>query len=352
MKYVISTCLSALFISPLFNAQECLWQREPIDGLEYSYNAADFGLRGDVKSCTKTHETRSEKGEYEIIHGVWGDHYFVEHLNFNERGQLISRYEKTNEGDTMVIVLIDYDSKHRILKVQEHVANIWREHQPYPSKNWESVYLNYIYEKGILSAIVSNGQKGDPFNGDDDHKLIFEYKKGRLVKKTIQIGVPARDTLNVREYKYFKKSGVLDELNTTREGYTTIKGSMKYHYAEDKERLISKSFTPDFSDEMYQKSYWKFDAHKNIISYISGDTLQGMWYCHKKYEYNTHNDIISDYTNMEMDGRARLISEYAYEYDERNNWTQRFMKLHHYISYGGGTEPDQFFRERQEIEYY
>jgi hypothetical protein len=343
--------LLSLLLSSFLNAQECYWE-EAIDQIEFGYHTSDYGLKDNVKTCTRTHETKNEKGEFEIIHGVWGDHLFIEHLNFNEKGNLVSSFEETNIGDTMVITLVDYDKLNRIAQVNIHSMNIWSKHKPFPGENWDSRSLKFVYQKDKLVAIETSGRWGDPYNGNRMHRLNFEYKKGKLVKKVIERGIPARDTLNLREYHYLNGSELLDKIRTTKEGYTTIQGTMKYHYASDEQTLVSKSFTPDRPDEMTQTSYWNFDAQKNLISYARGDSLQDMWYCQKEFKYNELNDMISEYTNMEYDGRARLVTECSYQYDERNNWTVKNIKLHHYISYGGGSEPDQFFRASQVIVYY
>jgi len=345
--------LCFLILVPCVNAQQSIWQDEPINQLEYQHTASDFGLRGDVKSCMQTFETQNENGEYEIKHGAWCDHHFVKHLNFNQQGQLTSRYEKTNKGDTMIIVLIDYDDQHRILMVQEHIANIWRKYERFPAKNWESRSLNYSYDQGLLVAIESHGNWGDPFNGNNHHRLVFEYEKDRLVKKTIQRGIPVEDTLNIREYKYVAHSNELEEINTIVEGYTTTEGSMKFQYDDsDMKNLTEKSFIPKNPDELNQEMQWTYNSQKKTSSYVSGDTLQGMWYEYRNYKYNSQKDLISEYTNMEMDGRARLNCEYTYKYDEKNNWIARLIKLHHDIPYGGGSTYDEFFRESQELEYY
>lgn len=350
MKYFT---LCFLIMAPFLNAQQSLWKDEPINQLEYLHMAADFGLRGDVKSCMQTFETQNDQEEYEIKHGVWCDHHFIKQLNFNQQGQLTSRFEKTNKGDTMIIVFIDYDDQQRILKVQEHVANIWRKYERFPAKNWESRSLRYFYDKGLLVAIESHGNWGDPFNGNNHHRLVFEYEEDRVTKKTIQIGIPVEDTLNMREYKYLANSNKYKEINTIREGYTTTEGSMKFHYNEgNMKNLTGKSFIPKNPDELNQEVQWSYDSQENISSYMSGDTLQEMWYQYKEYKYNSKNDLVSEYTNMEMDGRARLTFEYTYKYDEKNNWKERFIKLNHDIPYGGGSTYDEFFRESQKIEYY
>ena len=62
--------LCFLILVPCVNAQQSLWQDEPINQLEYQHTASDFGLRGDVKSCMQTFETQNENGEYEIKHGA------------------------------------------------------------------------------------------------------------------------------------------------------------------------------------------------------------------------------------------------------------------------------------------
>ena len=66
---------------------------------------------------------------------------------------------------------------------------------------------------------------------------------------------------------------------------------------------------PEYIDELNQEMQWSYDSQENISSYMSGDTLQEMWYQYKEYKYNSKNDLVSEYTNMEMDGRARLTFE-------------------------------------------
>ena len=69
--------------------------QEAADFLEYEYSAAHFGYNGSVKSVTRTHETLNKEGDFETIHNVWGDHYLIDRLNFNEQGNLTTMYQET-----------------------------------------------------------------------------------------------------------------------------------------------------------------------------------------------------------------------------------------------------------------
>ena len=94
MKSII---LLSCLICVQLNAQNCMVGQSPVDILEYDYTASQFRLKGPVKRVTRIHETLNEKGDFETIHGVWGDHYFIDHLNFDEKGNLVVMTESIAE---------------------------------------------------------------------------------------------------------------------------------------------------------------------------------------------------------------------------------------------------------------
>ena len=149
-----STILLLCLLCFQLNAQYCMIYPDRFKTLEYKYTASQFGLKGPVKSVTRSHETLNEDGEYETIHGVWGDHYFIDRLNFNKMGNLTSMYQETKTGDTMVVIQIDYDAQHRISKVAEHEMSIWHKYEPFKGKNWSSRYLHYIYNESELLSLI------------------------------------------------------------------------------------------------------------------------------------------------------------------------------------------------------
>ena len=343
--------LTLILFSSFLQAQECYWEPQ-INRIEYNHKLSDFGLRGKVKSCTRVYETQNEHCVYQILHRAWGDHHFIERFNFNRYGNLTSIYRETNQGDTMEIVLVDYDSLNRISEVHAHSISVWVKYERFNGENWEQASLYYNYQNNKLESIRVLGGFGLPFPGRDVYTLKTEYKNDRLVRKAILRGNSIQDTVHCREYKYSHTTGLLDEEVTTRAIHNKEPVTIKYHYATDGTTLTGKTSIPlEFTEES-QEATWTYDKHQNLTHYNTGDTTEGFWYCQKFFAYNKLNDLVWTHTNMEYDGRAKLQKQTIYLYDQYDNWTERYIRESHDIAYGGGTRPDEYFKESQDIEYY
>lgn len=345
MKSII---LLSCLICVQLNAQNCMVGQSPVDILEYDYTASQFRLKGPVKRVTRIHETLNEKGDFETIHGVWGDHYFIDHLNFNEKGNLTSMYQETTKGDTMVIVKIEYDNEHRISKLTEHESSIWKKYEPFNGENWSSRYLYYSYDQNKLSSIKAIGDWH--FSNTDSCRLDFEYKDGRVFKKTISD--TENKTTHVRDYNYNAQTGLIEKEVISISSYGHDLGSNQFKYASDNKTLVSRVFYSPDMEYMSKESTWKYDAQRNIINYSSGDTLKENWFCYKDFQYNDLNDIVLEYSNSENDGRNRLLSTYTYVYDAFDNWTTKNIRVQNYIDFDSDTERKDVSRRLQEIEYY
>ena len=347
-----STILLLCLLCFQLNAQYCMIYPDRFKTLEYKYTASQFGLKGPVKSVTRSHETLNEDGEYETIHGVWGDHYFIDRLNFNKMGNLTSMYQETKTGDTMVVIQIDYDAQHRISKVAEHEMSIWHKYEPFKGKNWSSRYLHYIYNESELSAIEVVGDWSLTAYADTC-RLDFQYEKGRVVKKTISTLDSANTIFNVREYNYNVQTGLLEEVLISIDSRGRDGGKIKFNYASDNQTLLSRVFSPVTVDEyMWKEATWKYDLQQNVINYSSGDSLMEYWFCYKDFQYNDMNDVILEYSNSENDGRNRLVTNYTYVYDTRKNWTTMNISAQNYIDFDFYTSRGDVFRRLREIAYY
>ena len=344
---LLLTCLVCLQLK----AQNCMVGQEAADFLEYEYSAAHFGYNGSVKSVTRTHETLNKEGDFETIHNVWGDHYLIDRLNFNEQGNLTTMYQETKQGDTMAVIKIEYDDQHRISKVSEHEFNIWKKYEPFNGTNWPSRFLHYRYDKNTLSFIIAEGDWHLP-TSIDSCRLDFQYENGKVVKKTISSLDTANTIISIREYNYNQQSGLLDELVTAVDLSGQSEGKTQFNYAPDSQTLLSRVFFPVHLGFMKSEATWNYDAQKNIINYSSGDTLKEYWFCYKGFQYNDLNDIVLEYSNSENDGRNRLVTNYSYVYDAQKNWTQKNTRVQNYIDFDWVTDRVDAYRRLQEIEYY
>ena len=340
-----------LLLGSFLSAQECYWEPQ-INHIEYKHNLSDFGLRGKVKSCTRIHETQNEQCVYKVAHRAWGDHHFIERFNFNRFGNITSMYSETNQGDTMEIVLVDYDSLNRISKVSHHSLSVWSEYESFNGENWEHASLNYNYQNNKLESIQVVGGFGLPFPGSDVYTLKMDYENDKVVRKIITKGNKSIDSVHLREYSYSHSTGVLTEEITIKSSHNREPTTIKYQYASDGITLTGKTSIPIGSTDESQVATWTYDENQNLISYHKGDTSDGFWYCQKFFAYNKHNDLVWEHTNMEYDGRAKLQNQIIYVYDQKENWTERYTRRSHDISYGGGTQSDEYFRESQDIRYY
>lgn len=345
------TLFLSLIISLKLSAQNCMISLEALDFLEYEYSAVQLGYKGPVKHIERFHETQKENGDFEIIHGVWGDHYFIDRLNFNEQGNLTSMYQEDNSGDTMVVIQIEYDKQHRILRVAEHEMDIWKKHEPFKGENWSTRTLHYTYcAEGIASILaIGNWHLG---NYGDTCQVDYIYEGSRLVqKKTFKVG-RYKTLLSTRQFVYNSNDGRLKQMVVGIDTLGHSKGVYSYNYQMKSGGLSSKVFSTENTDEWEREGTWYFDEDNNLKSYESGDTLQESWYCFKALSYDEFNNVASEYSNSEYDGRDRKETIYNYIYDDKNNWVIKNIRTQNQIDFDDETERVDVYRRTQNITYY
>jgi hypothetical protein len=116
--------------------------------------------------------------------------------------------------------------------------------------------------------------------------------------------------------------------------------------------LESKVFTSSLDEDWDKEGKWYYDTQGNLKSYISGDTLADYWYCYKSFNHNQLNDVLSEYSNSEYDGRHHLNKIYTYIYDDKNNWTIQNKSIQYYIDFDDVTDRVENYRTRRKITYY
>ena len=344
--------LFSFLISVSLNAQNCMISLEALDVLEYKYSSEQLGYKGPVKHVTGIHETQNEAGEFEIIHRVWGDHFLIDRLNFNEKGNLTAMYQEDSSGDTMVVIQIEYDAQQRISKVAEYEMNIWKKHEPFMGPNWTSRTLQYTYKDQRIHSVLAIGEwQIGPYG--DTCQVDYIYDGDLLVeKKVFNIGVYKKTLLNTRRYSYDQKSKALIKMDLSIDTSGHSKGTYIYNYKTNNAVLASKAYSSSLNEEWDKEAIWYYDDKGNQKSYVSGDTLGDYWYCYKSFNYNEFNDVVSEYSNSEYDGRHHLNTKYSYIYDDKNNWTIQNKSIQYYIDFDDVTDRVDNYRTRRKITYY
>ena len=129
-------------------------------------------------------------------------------------------------------------------------------------------------------------------------------------------------------------------------------GTYQYNYGLNNSILASKVFTSSLDEDWDKEGKWYYDSQGNLKSYISGDTLADYWYCYKSFNHNQLNDVLSEYSNSEYDGRHHLNTKYSYIYDDKNNWTIQNKSIQYYIDFDDVTDRVDNYRTRRKITYY
>ena len=343
--------LFSFLISVSLNAQNCMISLEALDLLEYKYSSEQLGYKGPVKHVTGIHETQNEAGEFEIIHRVWGDHFLIDRLNFNEKGNLTTMYQEDSSGDTMVVIQIEYDAQHRISKVAEHEMNIWKKHKPFKGENWSSRTLQYSYKNQRIQYVLVIGQwQIGPYG--DTCQVDYIYDGDLLTEQRVFSMRNGKTLLNRRRYSYSPKNSQLIKVVLSIDTSGKSTGTYQYNYGLNNSTLVSKAFTSSLDEDWDKEGKWYYDTQGNLKSYISGDTLADYWYCYKSFNHNQLNDVLSEYSNSEYDGRHNLNSTYTYIYDDKNNWTIQNKSIQYYIDFDDVTDRVDNYRTRRKITYY
>jgi hypothetical protein len=343
--------LFSFLISVSLNAQNCMISLEALDLLEYKYSSEQLGYKGPVKHVTGIHETQNEAGEFEIIHRVWGDHFLIDRLNFNEKGNLTTMYQEDSSGDTMVVIQIEYDAQDRISKIAEHEMNIWKKHEPFKGENWSSRTLEYSYKNQRIQSVLVIGQwQIGPYG--DTCQVDYIYDGDLLTEKRVFSLRNGKTLLNARRYNYSPKNSQLIKVVVGIDTSGKSTGTYQYNYGLNNSILASKVFTSSLDEDWDKEGKWYYDTQGNLKSYISGDTLADYWYCYKSFNHNQLNDVLSEYSNSEYDGRHHLNTTYTYIYDDKNNWTIQNKSIQYYIDFDDVTDRVENYRTRRKITYY
>jgi hypothetical protein len=343
--------LFSFLISVSLNAQNCMISLEALDLLEYKYSSEQLGYKGPVKHVTGIHETQNEAGEFEIIHRVWGDHFLIDRLNFNEKGNLTTMYQEDSSGDTMVVIQIEYDAQDRISKIAEHEMNIWKKHEPFKGENWSSRTLEYSYKNQRIQSVLVIGQwQIGPYG--DTCQVDYIYDGDLLTEQRVFSLRNGKTLLNTRRYSYSPKNSQLIKVVVGIDTSGKSTGTYQYNYGLNNSILESKVFTSSLDEDWNKEGKWYYDTQGNLKSYISGDTLADYWYCYKSFNHNQLNDVLSEYSNSEYDGRHHLNKIYTYIYDDKNNWTIQNKSIQYYIDFDDVTDRVENYRTRRKITYY
>ena len=343
--------LFSFLISVSLNAQNCMISLEALDVLEYKYSSEQLGYKGPVKHVTGIHETQNEAGEFEIIHRVWGDHFLIDRLNFNEKGNLTTMYQEDSSGDTMVVIQIEYDAQDRISKIAEHEMNIWKKHEPFKGENWSSRTLEYSYKNQRIQSVLVIGQwQIGPYG--DTCQVDYIYDGNLLTEQRVFSLRSGKTLLKTRRYSYSPKNSQLIKVVVGIDTFGKSTGTYQYNYGLNNSILASKVFTSSLDEDWDKEGKWYYDSQGNLKSYISGDTLADYWYCYKSFNHNQLNDVLSEYSNSEYDGRHHLNTKYSYIYDDKNNWTIQNKSIQYYIDFDDVTDRVDNYRTRRKITYY
>ncbi len=343
--------LFSFLISVSLNAQNCMISLEALDVLEYKYSSEQLGYKGPVKHVTGIHETQNEAGEFEIIHRVWGDHFLIDRLNFNEKGNLTTMYQEDSSGDTMVVIQIEYDAQDRISKIAEHEMNIWKKHEPFKGENWSSRTLEYSYKNQRIQSVLVIGQwQIGPYG--DTCQVDYIYDGNLLTEQRVFSLRNGKTLLKTRRYSYSPKNSQLIKVVVGIDTSGKSTGTYQYNYGLNNSILASKVFTSSLDEDWDKEGKWYYDSQGNLKSYISGDTLADYWYCYKSFNHNQLNDVLSEYSNSEYDGRHHLNTKYSYIYDDKNNWTIQNKSIQYYIDFDDVTDRVDNYRTRRKITYY
>lgn len=343
--------LFSFLISVSLNAQNCMISLEALDVLEYKYSSEQLGYKGPVKHVTGIHETQNEAGEFEIIHRVWGDHFLIDRLNFNEKGNLTTMYQEDSSGDTMVVIQIEYDAQDRISKIAEHEMNIWKKHEPFKGENWSSRTLEYSYKNQRIQSVLVIGQwQIGPYG--DTCQVDYIYDGNLLTEQSVFSLRNGKTLLKTRRYSYSPKNSQLIKVVVGIDTFGKSTGTYQYNYGLNNSILASKVFTSSLDEDWDKEGKWYYDSQGNLKSYISGDTLADYWYCYKSFNHNQLNDVLSEYSNSEYDGRHHLNTKYSYIYDDKNNWTIQNKSIQYYIDFDDVTDRVDNYRTRRKITYY
>jgi len=324
---------------------------EALDVLEYKYSSEQLGYKGPVKHVTGIHETQNEAGEFEIIHRVWGDHFLIDRLNFNEKGNLTTMYQEDSSGDTMVVIQIEYDAQDRISKIAEHEMNIWKKHEPFKGENWSSRTLEYSYKNQRIQSVLVIGQwQIGPYG--DTCQVDYIYDGNLLTEQSVFSLRNGKTLLKTRRYSYSPKNSQLIKVVVGIDTFGKSTGTYQYNYGLNNSILASKVFTSSLDEDWDKEGKWYYDSQGNLKSYICGDTLADYWYCYKSFNHNQLNDVLSEYSNSEYDGRHHLNTKYSYIYDDKNNWTIQNKSIQYYIDFDDVTDRVDNYRTRRKITYY
>ena len=297
------------------------------------------------------HETQNEAGEFEIIHRVWGDHFLIDRLNFNEKGNLTTMYQEDSSGDTMVVIQIEYDAQDRISKIAEHEMNIWKKHEPFKGENWSSRTLEYSYKNQRIQSVLVIGQwQIGPYG--DTCQVDYIYDGNLLTEQRVFSLRNGKTLLKTRRYSYSPKNSQLIKVVVGIDTFGKSTGTYQYNYGLNNSILASKVFTSSLDEDWDKEGKWYYDSQGNLKSYISGDTLADYWYCYKSFNHNQLNDVLSEYSNSEYDGRHHLNTKYSYIYDDKNNWTIQNKSIQYYIDFDDVTDRVDNYRTRRKITYY
>jgi hypothetical protein len=260
-------------------------------------------------------------------------------------------YQEDSSGDTMVVIQIEYDAQDRISKIAEHEMNIWKKHEPFKGENWSSRTLEYSYKNQRIQSVLVIGQwQIGPYG--DTCQVDYIYDGDLLTEQRVFSLRNGKTLLNARRYSYSPKNSQLIKVVVGIDTSGKSTGTYQYNYGLNNSILASKVFTSSLDEDWDKEGKWYYDTQGNLKSYISGDTLADYWYCYKSFNHNQLNDVLSEYSNSEYDGRHHLNTTYSYIYDDKNNWTIQNKSIQYYIDFDDVTDRVDNYRTRRKITYY
>lgn len=251
----------------------------------------------------------------------------------------------------MVVIQIEYDAQDRISKIAEHEMNIWKKHEPFKGENWSSRTLEYSYKNQRIQSVLVIGQwQIGPYG--DTCQVDYIYDGNLLTEQRVFSLRSGKTLLKTRRYSYSPKNSQLIKVVVGIDTFGKSTGTYQYNYGLNNSILASKVFTSSLDEDWDKEGKWYYDSQGNLKSYISGDTLADYWYCYKSFNHNQLNDVLSEYSNSEYDGRHHLNTKYSYIYDDKNNWTIQNKSIQYYIDFDDVTDRVDNYRTRRKITYY
>lgn len=286
-------------------------------------------LNGKIKSIIETHYTidssgKEQKSQTKMYYFDKSGHYtevvqmikdsIINLKEIYENGKLVNVYRLGYSDELYLESIYKYDSKGNLM---EHLKT-------YPDKRVAKTEYKYD-DKGRRIETISN------IPGGGSIKKMYEYD--------------SKDYVILREEYKNEKLNWKEEYTNTYNGRKIEKVEIKYHDAEGKLYSNRVSIYDKMGNEIEFMYYYagvfgtrvtrKYDDKNRLIEYCVYDESNNI--------IRKSNPVYDNYGNIiQTTFNEGQISEYQYEYDQKNNWISVLWKYN-------GKKSSNTIRQ---IEYY